>query len=454
MSIIHQRFVEALRQTQFLPPERLAAYQLGPLERVARHAYAEAPFYRDRLSCLFDGSDFHFDRWPEIPLMTRSEVQANAEALHARAVPPDAGSHSEYHTSGSTGSPLIFRASALSTIASECQSERMWEAFEIDRTAHYAAIRADSRQQSPYPEGSDSVGWNKTFPSARYSRLEVITPIREQAEWLLRRRPRYLSTYPSNAAALAWYFDATGHDLELGAVLTIGETLNPDVRADVERAFGCRVIDSYGATEVGYLAFQCPAGEGYHLAHETVLVEVLDDRGMPVPAGAVGQVVVTALYNYAMPFIRYVVGDYAVAAAGPCRCGRTLPRIASIAGRQRSVFTFIDGSQRSPWGFRSAFLRAIPARQMQIVQTALDTIEIRYVPKAGGAPPDPAQVQQVGREKLHPSVTVLLTAVEDIPRLRSGKIEDCVSLVSPMLAQPTHSVGNRRIPPARGPNTT
>jgi phenylacetate-CoA ligase len=454
MSIIHQRFLDALRRTQFLPPERLAAYQLGLIERIARHAYAEVPFYRDRLNRLFAGEDFHFDRWLEIPLTTRSEVQANAEALHARAVPPEAGPHSEYHTSGSTGSPLVFRASALSTIASECQSERMWEAFKIDRTAHYAAIRADSRQRSPYPEGSESAGWNKTFPSAQSSKLEVITPVREQAEWLLRRRPRYLSTYPSNAAALAWHFDASGHDLELGAVLTIGETLNSDVRHDIERVFGCRVVDSYGATEVGYLAFECPAGEGYHLAHESVLVEVLDDRGVPVPAGAVGQVVVTTLYNHAMPFIRYVVGDYAVAAAGPCRCGRTLPRIASIAGRQRSVFTFVDGSQRSPWGFRSAFLRAIPARQMQIVQTALDTIEVRYVPKTGAAPPDPAQVQHVGREKLHSSVTVLLTAVADIPRLPSGKIEDCVSLVRPMRAQPTHAAGNQRVSPARGPDTT
>jgi phenylacetate-CoA ligase len=213
-------------------------------------------------------------------------------------------------------------------------------------------------------------------------------------------------------------------------VFAIGESLTTESRDEIARGFGCPVIDSYGATEIGYIAFQCPGGSGYHVAAESVLVELLDNDDMPVKAGEVGRVVLTSLYNYAMPFLRYAIGDYAIAAAGPCPCGRTLPRLAGIAGRQRSVFTFADGTQRSPWGFRSAFARLIPARQMQFVQTALDTVEIRYVPK-DGAPPDLDHVQRIGRDKFHSTVTVKLVAVADIPRLPSGKIEDCVSLVMP-----------------------
>src|SRR6185436_9202776 len=116
-----------------------------------------------------------------------------------------------------------------------------------------------------------------------------------------------------------------------------------------------RVIDNYGVTETGYIAFECPAGGGYHVCSESVLVELLDDDGNDVPEGEPGRVVLTSFYNFAMPLIRYAVGDLAVAAHGPCPCGRTLPRLATILGRQRNIFTFPDGSQHSPWKWRPAF---------------------------------------------------------------------------------------------------
>jgi phenylacetate-CoA ligase len=134
-----------------------------------------------------------------------------------------------------------------------------------------------------------------------------------------------------------------------------------------------------------------------------------------------------------MPFIRYAIGDYAVAADGPCPCGRTLPRLARIAGRTRNVFTFADGSQKWPWMRRRQLSQLIPAQQFQIIQTALDTIEIRYVPKAGD-PPDVATVQRFIREFFHPDLTVTIHAVAEILPSSSGKMEDYISLVTPQRA--------------------
>jgi phenylacetate-CoA ligase len=184
MSILHQLFLGALRQTQHLPPGQLAQYQLELIENIARHARDNVPFYRDRLAPAFRGDKFLPDRWRDIPVLARGDVLGNAQEMWAQQVPPDAGRHSEYHTSGSTGVPLRFRASEASTVASNCQNERMWEAFGIDRTAHYATIRIDGQRQSPYPLGRGTTGWNKTFPQSRHSLLEIATPVREQAEWL------------------------------------------------------------------------------------------------------------------------------------------------------------------------------------------------------------------------------------------------------------------------------
>ena len=431
MSDVHQRYLDSLRRLQFAPPQRLASHQRGLLDRLVRHAYDNVPFYRERLACVLKGDRFAPEAWYKIPLMTRAEVQDHARELHAETVPAKVGPNVEGLTSGSSGVPLVFHRSHMAVIASECQWERMLEVHGIDRTAHYASIRI--KRTATYPEGSESTGWNFTCPTSRVSQLHVGTPIAEQAEWLLRRAPQYLMTYPSNAAALAQRLVTIGAELRLSGVLTVGEQVNADQRGLIARVFSCSLFDNYGATEVGYLAFQCPAGGGYHVAHESTLIEVTDADGNAVPAGTLGRVVVTCLYNYAMPFIRYAVGDYAVAAEGACGCGRTLPRIVGIAGRERNVFTFADGSQQSPWGWRSQFWPLLSAKQMQIVQTTIDMIEIRYVPRDEAPPPDLAQLNDAAHRYIHPAINVRAIAVDEIPRTPSGKVEDCISLVTPVL---------------------
>src|SRR5690606_36464707 len=109
-----------------------------------------------------------------------------------------------------------------------------------------------------------------------------------------------------------------------------------------------RVLDTYGCQEAGKLALACPEGR-YHVCVESVLLEIIDDAGAPVGPGGEGWVVITSLFNYATPFIRYRLGDRAVAGDGePCPCGRTLPVIARILGCARNMLVMPDGSRRWP----------------------------------------------------------------------------------------------------------
>jgi phenylacetate-CoA ligase len=310
--------------------------------------------------------------------------------------------------------------------------ERMFESHNIDKTAHLARIHLPPKNApADYPEGADDRGWNLTDPDARHSKLGIHSTVAEQAEWLERRAPVYLATYPSTAAALARHFTSRGRSLPLRAVFTSGETLDDGTRDEVRTAFGCAVIDRYATNEIGHIAAQCPTEGGYHVGAEAVLLELLDQHGNDVAPGEQGRVVLTSLYNFAMPFIRYEIGDFAIAAEGPCSCGSTLPRLAAILGRQRNVFTFPDGSQYSPWRWKAIFRPHISAQQIQLVQTMPDLIELRYVPRDGSYEPDAAAIAKIGRREIHPGVTVKPVAVAAIERHPSGKIEDCVSLVAP-----------------------
>src|SRR5690606_42070577 len=123
----------------------------------------------------------------------------------------------------------------------------------------------------------------------------------------------------------------------------------------------------YSAEEVGYIAHQSPQDESYLVQAEHVIVEVLDADGAPCLPGEVGQVVVTTLNNFARPLIRYALGDYA-RVGGPAACGRGLPVLQDIRGRQRNMLRLPDGNRIWPrTGFKE-YAAGAPVVQHQLVQ--------------------------------------------------------------------------------------
>src|ERR1700704_1784599 len=92
MDELTQKFFENLLRTQFLPGERMVSYQRGLIDRLVRHARAHVPFYRDRLDVLFTKDDrIDWDRWDEVPILTRAQAAQAGDALFAQTLPPDCG---------------------------------------------------------------------------------------------------------------------------------------------------------------------------------------------------------------------------------------------------------------------------------------------------------------------------------------------------------------------------
>ncbi len=429
MDPLFARYLTALEQTEWLPRPQLLAYQHDLMQRVVRHAYANVPFYRDRLACLFhagDGPDLA--RWSEVPIVTRAEASAHAAEMRAADLSEPLAATSETRTSGSTGIPLQIAASRLTTIAANAALTRLARWWNVDVSRPLATIRVHKSDPPLWPEGRHRKGWSLACPESESHELDLTTPVEQQIDWLLRQQAPYWRTSASNALQIAYAAppaQAQAFGVEL--IFAIAETVFPRTREIIRERLGVPMAAVYSCEEVGFIATQCPVEPVYHVVAENAWVEILREDGTAAAPGELGQVVLTGFYNYAMPFIRYAIGDIATVGPDVCACGRSLPVIAQVEGRSRYAFAFDDGTRVWPrlWDFDIGPF--VACREFQLAQVDRATIEFRYVPDAVGAPTDAAGLTAYLRGKLHPSAEIALVPMERIPRGRGGKLEPFVT---------------------------
>ena len=329
-----------LEKSEWWPAERLKEYQFRQLEQLLRHAGETVPFYRDRFRAAgFDAAaPLTSESWQQIPLLTRSDVQENFPSLRSSALPKSHGRTIEVSSSGSTGTPVKVIKSALTHV--------FWNAFTVrfhlwngdDLTKKYGSIKTQKTPSvATYPKGASGPAWGSpiVFETGPAVGLNLNAKVHEQAEWLQRTKPNYLLSYPSILEALAKHCLHNGIDLpSIQRVHSMSEVLRPEVRRVCKAAWGVEISDMYSTEETGYIALQCPESRQLLVQAEGAYVEILDERNRSCSPGEVGSVVVTPLHNYAMPLIRYVVGDFAEV-GGAAACGRGLQVIERVLGRTR-----------------------------------------------------------------------------------------------------------------------
>lgn len=430
MDIVFERFLKSLERTERLPPRELARYHQGLLSRLVWHAHDKLAFYQSRLKPLMSQGEIDLSRWNSIPILSRDDVIAFGEQMRVTDLPAEYGEISEGRTSGSSGVPLKFATNHLVFVSANALFTRAVRRFGIDPSRPLAFIGRFRDQPVPaYPEGGATRGWSYADPTALYYKLELMTtPSDQQVEWLARKKAPYLATMPSGALGIAHAVTPEqGRALGIEAVILIGETVPAETRGLIAERLGARVVSIYACREIGHIASECEAGR-YHVGVENALVEIVDSDGRDVPFGSRGRVVVTGLYNYVMPFIRYDIGDIAVAGSEACPCGRTLPIIEQIEGRRRNMFVFRDGTRFWP---RSAMIRPmhafVPFRRYQLVQLDHETIEFRYISDGSGREPNAAALNAYARQTIHPSITVHLVEVDHFTAEPSGKVQEFVS---------------------------
>ncbi len=423
-------------QSQWWPAEKIAAQQFGQLRRLLDHARATVPFYRDRLDAAPKGG-LGAAAWAKIPLLTRAEIQAAGSDLESRLLPQSHGRSGEIFTSGSTGKPIR----ALRSQASELY----WSAFTIrdhlwhrrDFAGTLATIRESGRGKALYPRGKRAANWGRSsaaiFTTGPSVGLNLTTPLEQQVEWLVRQDPDYLLTHPSMVDRLA------RHCLDQGVVLpklrqveTISELLRPATRELCQAAWGVPIKDLYSTRETGYIALQCPDHEHYHVQSEGMMVEVLNPAGAPCGPGETGRVVVTPLHNFAMPLIRYDIGDFAEVGP-PCSCGRGLPVLTQIFGRRQNMLILPNGEAQWPLlssGDIRGLCRIAPIGQYQIAQTALDQIELRVTMERDLTAAEKSRLRAWVQERFGALFAARIERRDSLPRSAAGKFEDFVNEIA------------------------
>jgi phenylacetate-CoA ligase len=263
----------------------------------------------------------------------------------------------------------------------------------------------------------------------RFDRQQVIscfefTPdqMRRHVERWNAYRPEVVVAYTNPLYELARFVDAERLSLRPPRSIIVGaEKLHDFQRAELERVFRAPVFETYGSREFMLIGAECERHEGLHLSQENLLVEILDDDGQPTPPGEEGNVVITDLFNYGLPFVRYVNGDRALAGFSTCSCGRGLPLLRKVTGRQLDTLDTPDG-RKIPGEFFPHLLKDYPAiRRFQVVQESLDEIVIKLVVDGGFTLVEREQLLAEIRRTTGPATTVRLTPVDHIPLTKAGK---------------------------------
>lgn len=425
---LQHEFYDRLIESQYADPaERLRASR-KQLAKLVQHARASVPFYANRLDVLFDSNgQIDWERWSEVPIVTRNDLLTRPMDLRATSLPGfHRGPVQEESTSGSTGLPVTVASSLYSGNVHTAAVYRAHTWHELDWSQDLLLWQGDNPRSGHLPDGIVAPPWGPGWipPSGKTIILNRFVSAEDVARFLSSRGIRYLSARPRSAQAVAVEAVRLGIKVELDAILTFGTAISPDAREDCLRAFGAKMVGAYSSKEGQLMAYQCSAGHHFHVNEETTLLEVMDDEGRPSSIGQTGRVVVTPLYNFAQPLIRYEHGDLAVPGT-PCLCGRTLAVVERIAGRTTHLFRFPDGRVMAPNLPYETMQPMMGSRYWQVAQVSPLRLEIRYLPLTGHDI-DRSAVASLIRAFIHPAVEIDFRPSLDLTRSDGGKFLDYV----------------------------
>ena len=237
-------------------------------------------------------------------------------------------------------------------------------------------------------------------------------------EKLLKVQPLEIRGYPSSLNTIASYINGNQlREIKPRAIFTTAETLLESFRENIESAFECKVTDTYGCTEMAFYITQCEHGT-YHAHPEYGIIETVNNRGEPV-IGEPGELVCTSFINYAMPLIRYRIGDLVTIKKEECRCGRQFPVVGEIVGRVDDVIVTPEG--RRVGRLDPIFKGGLNIKETQIIQTAPDELKLRIIPGNGHSESDRLFLEDQLKKRLGTSMNIVFEQVAEIPRDGRGK---------------------------------
>lgn len=424
-----------------LSSKELITLQRQKLAALLVHARANVPYYREVMNDAdprIDNAD-NIDAFETLPLLTKEVIRSEGMRLTSENL--EGNRLDRNSTSGSSGTPMRFFTDRRSTGYRKATviRNRKWLGIKTgDPNVHLWGSPIDQKQTESLRGQIHGLITRERFLSA-YQMGDI--NLLKYARFMHRFGPRLLVGYPSVLAEFARYCKA--NDIRfptLRAIICSAEALYQHHRDIIENTFLVPVYNRYGCREVGDIAHEIPGNHGLVVNADRILVEIVDGKGRCCGPGKLGDILVTDLDNYGMPFIRYRTGDIGSWSAAEEKHGKLpYPVLDTVEGRSMDIVVTPSGA-RIGGTFWTILLRKRPGiAAFQVVQDTRDGITVNFVKEENAKAIDFDYFREKIAEKCGWEFSVSFEPVEKVTPEPNGKFRLVVSRIGPVSEQRCNS---------------
>lgn len=413
-----------LRKNQWLSPVELRKLQEKKLQRLLCHAYYKVDYYKE----IFDKARIkpedikNIQHLIRIPLTTRGDLQRlSKRKIIAKDV--DLDHCLSLRTSGSSGMPLDIFWNTEAIFFEWLNYLRMY--FEN------GGRLLDKELRITAPRNFSANKWFQSLGVLRKKCISIFDNVEGQLKAILEFKPDIIRSYASTLKDLAIEIKKKEiRGIKPRVMFSTAELLTKEDKKFISSVFQSELIDFYSCNECGIIAWECKEHSGYHINSENVIVEFIKEDGTSAEAGEKGEMVITSLSSYAMPFIRYRLGDTGVSSNERCACGRNLPLMKIITGRINDHLILPNGRTISPYSCMITMDRIPEVKMYQIVQEKDSKIKINILKNGMITNEIITKVRNRYKELLGDDLDIMPTVAENIYKGKTGKSKIIMSKIS------------------------
>lgn len=394
------------------------------VDSVLNYAATDIAYYRDWAKNQ-GGSVPSLENWP---VLTKNDIRENYEKLKA----PDLAARTTWESAsgGSTGKPVHvihdeeFAAKAEAT--RKYAAKLFYDGPHFNKVVLWGALQetgvagsGETLQQKLKATMLQTMGMRTTTFNTFYLSEEKLG---ECVRQINSQKPDFILGYAGSVYQVAKYCKANQIRIAKPpkAIMLTAQSLYPFMREIIDDVFKSRICNHYGSREVGPASWEGPDGKMY-ICDFFDYIEVVDEDNKPVQPGEEGRVLVTTLHNYAMPLIRYDIGDRAVKGEPETLGGRTFPTLERILGKNSEEFVSKRGDIIHGQFFINLFYFRNWIDEFQVIQAEHEVVDINYTRRAEVNSEDVAEIESKVRSVLGEGCRINWHELPEIPRTPAGK---------------------------------
>ena len=372
------QYYKQLERNQWLKKDAIEHQQLAKLKNLLNYAVENIGFYQERFR-NFNIKDFEsLDDIKQLPVLTKDKLKSAGE----NAIACNRKKHITKSTSGTTGPPFNFVVDRDFFSLEIARNLRIFDLPDVEMGGPWVLFTpVRGKKSSAFSFLNNRLVLNanrltveRTPPCCPASVENKFTPdentIRQFCTRIKQHKPKMIYSYPSSLIALVTFIRKWSIEgIKIRTIISSGEVLTSEARGLIEETFDGKVFNLYGTTEFPTIAEECKEHNGLHIFTDSYIVE-FDNNG---------EILITDLDNYTMPFIRYQTGDLGFLKNGQCKCGRNLPLMEITQGRKSDLIITPDGKFLRRSFFLSLLKKNQEIEKFEIVQNEQGRIMISLV---------------------------------------------------------------------------